>query len=71
MCALKILFVYYFVKSSTFGFIAARSSIANFLKFLGCVIAAHSFSVDFTLEKGFNDLPAAFFVWVKSKREGA
>lgn len=71
LCALKILFVCYFIKSGTFGFMAARWSIANSLKFLECITAAHSFSVDFTLRKGFNDLPAVFFVWVKSKGEGA
>lgn len=64
---LNIFFTYYLVKSSKFGFITVRSSIANLLKFLECIAESHSLSMYFTPRKGFNNLSAAFFVWVKSK----
>lgn len=67
MCVLNIFFMYYLVKSSKFGFITVRSSIANLLKFLECITESHSLSMYFTLRKGFNNFSAVFFVWVKSK----
>lgn len=54
------------IKSGKCGFITVRSSRANLLIFLECNTESHSLSMYFTPRKGFNNLSAAFFVWVKS-----